>query len=249
MDMIIDYHCHLPWDRDSDQYLIEKLVEDTKENNIDMRVVSALDGYSISEQNDAVISLVKKYPMMFIGCAIINPKEKNCLDELDRVIQSGVIKAIELDSLAHNYYPENEKKINQIIEKAIENNLVINVFTGWGPRTMPAQWAFYAEKYPAAKIVLLHMGTTDFGYGCVELVPQYNNLYVETSCMYEFPILRKAFSKIDSSKFLFGTHYPHKFTKCSIEAFDILNLSEGFRNKLYFENAIEILSLHQEGRK
>ena len=56
----------------------------------------------------------------------------------------------------------------------------VNVFTGWGCRTMPAQWAYYAKRHPDMTMVLLHMGTTDFGYGCVELVPQYENLMVET---------------------------------------------------------------------
>ncbi len=245
--MIIDYHCHLPWDREKDIYLIDELLEDTKKNNIRKRVISAIDGYSIKEQNDAVIDTVTKYPDIFIGSALINPKEKGCIDELKRVIESKVIKAIELDSLVHNYYPENEKNLDEIFRIAIENNLVINVFTGWGPRTMPAQWGFYAKKFPEAKVVLLHMGTTDFGYGCIELVPTLDNLYVETSCLYEFPILRKAFSKIDNSKILFGTHYPHKFSKCSIETFDLLNLSEELKEKLYFKNAIDILDLQQEG--
>ncbi|WP_040214989.1 amidohydrolase family protein [Clostridium polynesiense] len=241
--MVIDYHCHLPWDREKDEYLVEQLIADMDKNNIDIRMISAIDGYSIKEQNDAMISAVKKYPDKLIGCAVINPKERDCIEELHRVIESGCIKAIELDSLVHNYYPETEPLIDNILDIAEKHNLLVNVFTGWGPRTMPAQWAFYAERHPGIKMVLLHMGTTDFGYGCVELVPQHDNLYVETSCMYEFPILRKAFANIDHSKFIFGTHYPHKITKCSLETFDLLNLSQEFRQQLFSDNAKEILGI------
>ena len=108
---------------------------------------------------------------------------------------------------------------------------------------MPAQWAYYAKKYPSMKMVLLHMGTTDFGYGCIDLVKNTPNLWDETSGMYEFPILRRAFANIDEPHFLFGTHYPHKFTKCSIDTFDMLNLSEEFKEKLFYENAKSLLKL------
>ena len=45
--MIIDYHAHLPWDRDSDTYLTEKCINDMDNNNIDLRMVSAIHGYSV----------------------------------------------------------------------------------------------------------------------------------------------------------------------------------------------------------
>ena len=45
--------------------------------------------------------------------------------------------------------------------------------------------------------------------------------------MYEFPILRKAFSQIPKERFLFGSHYPDKLTVCSVHTFDLLKLTEG----------------------
>lgn len=243
--MIIDYHSHLPWNRQTNEYQVESLIQDMNDNGIDVRVISALEGESISQQNDAMLNAVRAYPDRLIGCAVINPKKRNCLDELKRVAKTGLIRAIELDSLEHNYYPETVESIDALIELAIDYNLLVNVYTGWGPRTMPAQWAFYAKRHPKVKMILLHMGTTDFGYGCVELVPEYDNLYVETSCMYEFPILRKALKKIDSTRFLFGTHYPHKFTPCSLHAFDMLDLSEQFKEQLFCSNAEQLLQLNK----
>ena len=61
--------------------------------------------------------------------------------------------------------------------------------------------------------------------------------------MYEFPILRRAFAAIPEKYFLFGSHYPHKFTKCSIDTFDMLNLPEAFRERLFHKNVEEFLSL------
>ena len=243
---IIDYHAHLGWDQETNTYLYDDLIEDMDKYGIDIRMVSALYGYSIEEQNNAVIELIKRYPNRIIGSAVINPKERNCIEETKRIIASGYFKAIEFDSLEHCYYPEVCPNIDEIIDLVTEAGLIVNVFTGWGPRTMPAQWAYYAKKHPNMKMVLLHMGTTDFGYGAIDLVKNTKNLYDETSGMYEFPILRRAFSNIEHNRFLFGSHYPHKFTKCSIDTFDMLNLDEEFRNKLFYENAKELLNIKEQ---
>ncbi len=241
--MIIDYHSHILWDRTTDTYNIKACLKDMEENQIDKRLISAIDGYSIKSQNDAIASFVKQYPDKLIGCAVINPKEKDALNELNRITNMGCFKAIELDSNQHCYFPEVAPNMDEIMKHCEENNLLVNVFTGWGCRTMPAQWAFYAERYPKLKMVLLHMGTTDFGYGCVDLVKNSKNLYVETSGMYEFPILRKAFANIPKDRFLFGSHYPHKFTDCSVHTFDLLHLDEELLSSLYYKNAKRLLDI------
>lgn len=243
--MIIDYHSHLVWDPINDTYDIDACLKDMQENHIDKRVISALQGYSITHQNDVVANAVKQYPDRLVGCAVINPKEQDVLLELQRIIDLDCFVAIELDSNEHCYFPEVAPHMEEIMTLCENNGLIVNVFTGWGCRTMPAQWAIYAKKHPKLTMVLLHMGTTDFGYGCVDLVKDFEsgNLYVETSCMYEFPILRKAFSCISPDRFLFGTHYPHKFTDCSIHTFDLLKLENSLADSLFYRNAQRLLHL------
>lgn len=241
--MLIDYHSHIRWNPEKDTYDIEDCLRDMEEHKIDQRMISALYGYGIREQNDAVASFVKCYPHKLLGCAVINPKEKDALKELARIEAMGCFQAIELDSNEHCYFPEVAPHMEEIMSFCEEKGLLVNVFTGWGCRTMPAQWAFYAKRHPKLKMILLHMGTTDFGYGCVDLMQGSTNLYVETSCMYEFPILRKAFASIPHDRFLFGTHYPHKFTDCSIHTFDLLQLDENFKTQLFYTNAKKLLHL------
>ena len=242
---ILDYHCHLPWDRNTNVYDVDAVIKDMDENKISIRLLSAIQGYSCREQNEAVLNAVKKHPDKLLACAVVNPKERDYKEVLQFIAENKEFVALELDSLEHSYYPESEPRINEIFQFAEENELIINVFTGWGPRTMPAQWGFYAKKFPKVKVVLLHMGTTDFGYGCIDLLKEVDNLYAETSCMYEFPILRKAFAQVSPWKFVFGSHFPDKITKCSIDTFDLLNLSDEFRKQLYFENAANLLHLIQ----
>lgn len=241
--MIIDYHAHLPYDRATNQFDEISLMNDMELNGIDMRLVSALYGPSIQTQNDKVAELAQSHPKKILACAVINPKAYDCLIELDRIIAMGCFKAIELDPMEHNYFPEECEALDEVIIKASQASLTINVYTGWGCRTMPFQWEKYALRHPQAKFVMLHMGTTDFGYGTVNyLAPRTPNLYLETSCMYELQILKKAFIKVDHGKFLFGSHYPHKITKCSIDAFELLCLDEKTRAKLFHENAQNLIN-------
>lgn len=240
--MIIDFHAHLPYDKQTNQFDSEALLSDMRENGIDLRVTSALYGPSIAIQNDVVASLVNKHPDRIIGCAVINPKRHDCISELDRIIAMDCFSVIELDPLEHNYFPEECEALDELLSKASQASLIIAVNTGWGCRTMPYQWEKYALRHPDAIFVMLHMGTTDFGYGTVNyLVPRTPNMYLETSGMYELPILKKAFKLLDHQKFVFGSHYPHKFTQCSIETFELLNLSDQIRGSLFYENAHRLL--------
>ena len=104
--MIIDYHSHLGWNRNNNTFQVQELLDDMEENKIDKRMVSALYGYSIAEQNAAVEKLVTEHPDKILGCAVINPKERDCLQQMEFVAGSGMFKAVELDSLEHCYYPE-----------------------------------------------------------------------------------------------------------------------------------------------
>ena len=241
--MIIDFHSHISWDRKTNTYDVEGLLHDMEINNIDVRVVSALYGPNIKEQNDFISNLVLEHPDKLVGCAVINPKTIDCVDEMKRICELGTFKCIELDSLEHNYYPEECDALDDIFLLAQQYDLIVNVFTGWGPRTMPAQWAYFAERFPQVKVVALHMGTTDFGYGTINLIPQMDNMYIETSCMYELPILKKAFAGISHDKFLFGSHFPHKLTVCSIGTFDLLHLDDDTKEKLFYKNAKALLKL------
>ena len=45
-------------------------------------------------------------------------------------------------------------------------------------------------------------------------------------------------------KFLFGSNYPNQITKCSIDTFQLLKLSENYRRKMFKENAEKLLSLN-----
>nr|WP_249317119.1 amidohydrolase family protein [Bacillus sp. FJAT-50079] len=211
-----------------------------KKNNISLRVVSAIEGKSIHDQNNYISDFVSRYPDQLIGCAVINPKEDNSIEEAKRVLALPGIKMIEFNSVEHGYYPDSCENLDEIFNILGENKIPVKVFTGIGARSMPQQWAVHAKKHPNIPFIFLHIGCFDYGYGCVDLALENENVYVETSYQYEIQVLRKAFSKLPKEKLFFGSSYPTVLTKSSVNLFDMFHLEKDYLENIYYKNAMEL---------
>lgn len=245
---IIDYHSHLRRNYQTKQYYKKDYLRDMDENAIDIRLVSTQEGKSISLLNQEIQSFVQENPSRLLACASINPKEDDALEEMQRVAASGCFKAVELDSLEHGYLPEICPNIDEIFEICRDSGLIVNCFTGWGDRTAPMQWGYYAKRHPEVPVVMLHMGGYDYGYNCVEVAKKFPNVYVETSDVYELPIMHIALREIPHDRILFGSQYPDKITRCSIEFLDMFDLTQEDRDMFYWKNAARLLKIEDPKR-
>lgn len=244
--MIIDFHAHLERNPITKEYDVAGLLQDMKDNHIDQRVVSALSGSSIASANDKIIEIVNQYPEQLIGCAVINPKLDDCIEEVKRIVKEKTIKMIEFNSLEHGYRPEKlAYHIDPILEICQKEGLIVKVFTGHGFYTMPEQWLYYSHRYPLIHFVILHMGGSDYTYGTVDMCnqPETENLMLETSYETEVPALNKAFGELPADKFLYGSNYPSNFTNLSIMKFNTIDLSDEAKNKIFYQNAKKLLAL------
>mgnify|MGYP000887675649 FL=1 len=242
--MIIDFHAHLERDPESKTYLVADLEEDTHYNKLNLRLISALEGKNVRSQNQAVRELVQTNPDKYLGCAIVNPKEDDSIEQVLEIASQPEFRAIEFDSLEHGYLPEaQQQNIDEILKIAEGKQWVIKVFTGKGFQTIPGQWVFYSQRFPNLNFVFLHMGTNDFGYNMIEQAAQHENIFMETSYQYELPILRKAFKRLPPERFIFGSNYPVNLTYASINVFNVLELPKETQRKLFYENAKRLLKL------
>lgn len=243
--MIIDFHAHLERDPITKEYDVAGLLQDMKDNHIDQRVVSTLSGSSMAAANDKIIEIVKAYPYQLIGCALINPKLDDCIEEVKRIAADKTIKMIEFNSLEHGYRPEKlAYHIDPILDVCKEEGLMVKVFTGHGFYTMPEQWVYYTKRYPTVKFIILHMGGSDYTYGTVDLCKESGteNLMLETSYETEVPALNKAFGELPADRFVYGSNYPSNFTNLSIMKFNTIDLSEEAKNKIFYLNAKKLLA-------
>ncbi|MEG1301679.1 MAG: amidohydrolase family protein, partial [Erysipelotrichaceae bacterium] len=69
------------------------------------------------------------------------------------------------------------------------------------------------------------------------------NALTETSDQTEIQVLHKAFDQLKPEKLLFGSNYPEQITKCSIDTFDVLKLTDEYREAMFYKTATSLLKL------
>lgn len=239
--MVIDFHAHVRRRPDAQEEEERALLEDMERNGIDRRVVSALDGWPADEGNEYVSSLVSRHPLRLVGCVVANPKEEGCGEKTRRALALPGMALVEMNSFEHGYYPDACEGVEEVLAVAGERGVPVKVFTGIGCRSMPQQWMGHVRRHPEIPFVFLHMGCFDYGYGCIDLVGEADNLYLETSNQYEMQILRKAVSQVPPSKLLFGSLWPSRLTRCSLDVFETVGIDEAFRAEVFGGSAERLL--------
>ena len=239
--MMIDFHAHLRRDPQTKQYLIEEQLRDMQAHHLAYRVLSTFDGASMTAANSAVMDLHRQYPQI-IPCAAINPKLDEAVEETHRVLSSGEVKIIELDSLECGYLPEKlELAINAVLAVCAQYQAVVKIFTGSTHRGAPDQWLKYFQRFPQLTFVLLHMGAGDFQYGTIDLCQENPNLMLETSVACEAPALQQALKRLAPERILFGSNFPDYFTELEIMKFNFYGLTEAQKQAIYAQNACRLL--------
>lgn len=237
--MVIDIHSHIRKEPESKQE--EKLLLDMQRNHIDFRIVSALEGWTIEEGNQYISDFVSRYPNCLGGCAVIDPKQADCQATARKALELPGMMMLEFNSVEHGYYPDVCSGVETVLEVAEEKKVPIKVFTGIGSRSMPHQWLKHVKQHPNLNFIFLHMGCFDYGYSCVDLAKETSNIYLETSNQYEVQILKKAVTKLPKEKLLFGSSYPERLTKCSLDIFDMFQLDTLYQEYLFGKNAARML--------
>lgn len=240
---ITDIHAHILMRGFQMELQEENLLNDMDRFEIEKRVVSAVGDAGSERKNRCMEALIARHPKRLIGCGVINPKEEDALKETRRICANPLVRAVEFNSLEDGYYPDICPWIDRILDVLEERRLLVKVFAGIGSRAMPHQWMEHGKRHPGLNFLILHMGCFDYGYGCIDLAKEYPNVYLETSNQYEVQILKKAVEQLPPEKLVFGSGFPERLTKCSVDIFDMFHVQDSFRKMVYCENAGRLLCL------
>ena len=244
--MIIDIHAHIRCNP-SDQAAEETaLLQDMERNGIGFRVVSALNGWDYDEGNAYVSEFVSRYPDALLGCAVVNAKRRDAARATEQALSLPGMGMLELNSLEDGYYPDTCSGVEEVLEVAERHGVPVKVFCGIGSRSMPQQWMGHVRRHPNIPFVFLHMGCFDYGYGCIDLANEVDNLYLETSNQYEMQILRKAVNVAPGRRLVFGSMWPERLTKCSLDVFETVGVDEAFRRRTFEDNGAVLVQQARE---
>jgi len=201
--VIFDSHMHVgsfesvfgvSLDRDG----IERLM---REHDIDSGVVFYPDNAYVAEVVESIPGL---YALVW-G----NPRVPGYVEEVERYLDHPKFIGLKLHPLIDGYLP-NDPSVHPLIELILERGQPVLIHCGHPIFTLPWSIEELAVSFPAAKIVIGHMGHGNAVYinGAIDVAVRNPNVYLETSGMPMHTKIREAYERVGENRVLFGTDVP-----------------------------------------
>ncbi len=204
----------------------------------------------IRKNNDVVLSAMKAFPDRILGQCYINPSfKKECLDEIDRCVDRGMVMLGELytDVKVNDplFYPVIEKCINLKIPMMWHGvNLLGNWRKNYGlasppNSSLPGDFVDIGKRYPEAMIICGHIGGGgNWEYNC-RILKDAPTIYMDTSgSVSDEGMIDMAIKYIGVDRLLFATDINYE---TGVGKIMWANLSEDDRKKIFFDNFNDLL--------
>jgi hypothetical protein len=215
MIKINDAHVHLgpscPWEPESDpSTTIKDVLKLMKTVGMERCVVfpNPSIGIEYPKKNDYILKATKIYPKLFVPFGRIDPRDKKrSIKEIRRLAEKGFV-GIKLHPIVECFRPDHPF-FSEIYEEIQKFGMIVLTHTDVKcyrkiPSGKAEYWKSICQKYKGLKIILAH-----FNEGCMELLENYQNVYVDTSASdFLFTLDLSKIIKL-RKKILFGSDYPY----------------------------------------
>jgi len=173
-----------------------------------MREHGITNGVVFYPDNAYVREVVESIPGLY---ALVwgNPRVPGYVDEVENYLAHPKFLGLKLHPLIDGYLP-NDPSVHPMIELIVERGLPVLIHCGHPIFTLPWSIEELAVSFPAAKIVIGHMGHGNVVYinGSIEVALRNPNVYLETSGMPMHTKIREAYERVGETRVLFGTDVP-----------------------------------------
>lgn len=236
---------------------IELFFEEMEEAGITQAVTIGRNAKALNPKqngfipNDHIYNLMQKYPSKIIGVAGIDLANEvhNALEETERCVRLG-FKAIHIEPGRSLVGYPNDKRIFPLYEKCIELDIPVVLMSGplAGPNleyANPVHIEDVSVKFPNLKVVA--------GHGCWPWVTQIigvcfkcGNVYICPDSFFFMPGADQyvqAANTFLQDRFLFGTAYPYRPLRQTVEDFKTLAINPSAMEKIAYKNTKKLLKL------
>ena len=225
---------------------VVSLKEQLKKDGVDLAVVLSIATNPGQQKkvNDFAIA-VNEDPMLF-AFGSVHPEAEDALEELERIHAAG-LKGVKFHPEYQSFYADDEK-MKPIYQKISQLGLITLFHAGQDIGFLPPYHAMPEHLLGALKwldtpVVAAHWG----GMGCYQEVIDKlcgTDLYLDLSFGYGLIPKKQAqliLEKHTPDKLLFGSDLPWHRPSWEKRLLDTLELSEGDRDKICFQNAQKLL--------
>ncbi|HML01795.1 MAG TPA: amidohydrolase family protein [Candidatus Bathyarchaeia archaeon] len=235
VEKICDAHVHLgesgPWQPyDRPTIHIQELIELFDKFGVEKAVVfpNPNVGDRYPEMNNYIAQCVQKYPNRLIGFGRTDPRRgKDALDELTRMRERLELTGLKLHPMVECFRPDHPF-FTKFFQKTAELSLPILFHTGDG-FSAPGLIGTIAKRHPKLPIILGHLKE-----GCVSVMKETTNVYVETSGT--IPEFIEMAVDVDPNRVLFGSDAPYYRYPTQTAVVEAAQIPTKLKRKVYYEN-------------
>lgn len=248
---IIDFHTHLGTSKSSsfdarvEQYLIDscknsnKLLENMNKNRISKTIVFSVPMIPHEQKlaNYELLNIINGNDKL-IPFAFLDPRLEESPNLLEELIKKGC-KGLKLHPICHGYIVSHSL-CYPTIEIAKKHNLPVLVHTGWGEYGEIRFIKKLAEDFKDLDIVIGHL--IEFK-DIFEIIPQYDNVSVETSYSTHPRRISQAVNVLGSERVIFGSDFPCGDPSFELYKIKIAHISDSDKENILYKNALKLLKL------
>jgi predicted TIM-barrel fold metal-dependent hydrolase len=202
-----------------------------------MREHEITNGVVFYPDNEYVREVVESIPGLY---ALVwgNPRVPGYVQEVERYLEHPKFLGLKLHPLIDGYLP-NDPSVHPMIELIVERDLPVLIHCGHPIFTLPWSIEELAVSFPAAKIVIGHMGHGNVVYinGSIEVALRNPNVYLETSGMPMHTKIREAYERVGETRVLFGTDVPFHHPVVEIAKVQVSGLPPAAVERVLGKNA------------
>lgn len=212
---------------------------------------------AMRRKNDAVIAAAAASGGRFYPVASVHPLDgAPALAELERLAKLGV-HVIKLHPNTQNF-DVADPAVGAVVEKAGELGLVclFDSYKPWDANEM-AEFVGLAVQHPKARLVLAHMGYSQFretmAFAVLRKLGRGGNVWFDTSFIVSSfvdspmaPELLWTMRQIGTDRLLFGSDWPIETPAAAAASLRRLGLTPAEQRQVFHDNAQELLSLPAE---
>ncbi len=248
--MIIDAHNHLGLRANDDEETLNRgLTEDDflqlmEGAGIDKAVITPLfDRYGDYQAGNALLAeVIQAHPDRFLGFVRVDPYRT---DQALEMIEEGIVEkgfyGIKMHPRSERFHLDDEV-VNPIFEAAIDLEVPVLIHGGETNYCHPLLFGRIAERFPAATIIMGHMGKKEVSRG-IEMAEEFSNIILETSSTGNPKTIEKAVERVGAERVVFGTDIPFFDPRVEIKKIRLLDVEPKIKSLILGENMRRILNL------
>jgi predicted TIM-barrel fold metal-dependent hydrolase len=189
--------------------------------------------------NEVAFSAQKSYPDKLSALAWLNPNLGDAaVADFESYIERGLISGLKLHPL-FNAYVADDEIVYPLMEIAVKNDLPVFVHSGHPPFSLPFSLGELADKFPKARVVMVHMG---HGHGvyiqsAIETAIKRDNIWLECSGMPMHTKIKEAYQRVGSERIFWGSDAPFHHYAVEILRAEVSGLNSKELDDVFFDNA------------